>query len=656
VSAGASIQDALAHHKAGRLKEAEALYRARLAVEPGHVDALHYLGVIAHQSGRSDQAIDLIGRALALMPFMPDAHVHLGLALKRVRKYSAAIASFRQALALAPEHSGALDNMGSTLLAMGDAKGAETMHRRALALQPGSPTSANNLGNALHTQGRHDEAIEVFRGVLAVHPDFAEVHGNLGSALMARARWAEARKTLETGVALRPKDWSAWNNLGNALQAMGRHDDALAAFRRSLDIRPDNAETHSNVIFTLDLMERVSGEEALAERKAWAARHAAAIPRLPPPANDPDPDRRLRVGYVSADFRDHSAARAFGPVLRHHDPQTIEVVCYANVAAPDAETARFKASAQHWRDIGGLSDGELAERVRADRIDILIDLSGHSGGNRLLAFARKPAPVQATAWGHALGTGLGEMDAILLDAVVAPPAHAGHFLERIVALPALLMCERPADAPAVAPLPALARGYPTFGVFNRASKITAEALAIWGDILAERSDARLVLKDGAFDDAEHRARILEALAAKGVGPDRVAFLGWTSRQDHLAALARIDLLLDPMPHVGGIAALEAFWMGVPSVTLLGRRVQGRGVASFLKTLGLDQLIASNERDYVQAALAAVAKPAELAAMRRNLPARLAASPLGDARTYVAAVEAAYRALWRSWCAAQARRT
>jgi len=655
VSGSVDLAQGVRLHQAGRLAEAEAIYRAALAAQPEHPEALHLLGVIAHQVGRADKAVELIGRALARMPFMPDAHNHLGAALKAAGKLSAAIASFRRALDLAPEHVGALDNLGSALLRKGDAATAEAMHRKALASQPDSPTILNNLANAVLTQGRHEEAVGIFRRALALKPDFGEILGNLGNALMALGRWAEARATLARGVERRPKDWSAWNNYGNALQAQGLHHEALAAFRRSLEIRPQNAEAHSNVIFTLDLMAEVSGEAALAERKAWAARHAAGVERLTPPTNDPDPARRLRVGYVSADFRTHSAARIFGPVLCHHDKQAVDIVCYSGVTAPDAETARFRARAGLWRDATGLDDEALARQIRADRIDILVDLSGHSGGNRLLAFARKPAPVQLTAWGHALGTGLAEMDAILLDATVAPPAHDGHFVERVWRLPALMTCELPPDAPEVAPPPLLARGAPSFGVFNRASKITPAALALWGDILAAKSGARLVLKDGAFDDAEHRARVLAALGAKGVAAERVVFLGASPRPAHLAALAEVDLLLDPLPHGGGISALDALWMGVPSVTLLGARVQGRGAASFLRLLGLEALIARDAPSYVSAALAAVADVAGLAALRRNLRARLAATPLGDPKLYVPAVEAAYRALWRAWCETQARR-
>jgi predicted O-linked N-acetylglucosamine transferase (SPINDLY family) len=655
VSGGSDLAEGVRLHQAGRLGEAEAIYRKTLAAEPEHPEALHLLGVIAHQVGRTDQAIQLIGRALSRMPFMPDAHNHLGSALKAQGKLSAAVASFRRALEFVPTHVPALDNLGSALLRMGDAAGAEAMHRKALAVQPDNPTVLNNLANAVLTQGRHEEAVGLFRRALALKPDFGEILGNLGNALMALGRWAEARATLARGVELRPKDWSAWNNYGNALQAQGQHPEALAAFRKSLEIRPQNAEAHSNVIFTLDLMAEVSGEAALAERKAWAARHAARVPRLPPPANEASPERRLRVGYVSADFRTHSASRIFGPVLCHHDPQNVEIACYSGVTAPDAETADLRARAALWRDTAGLDDEALARQIRADGIDILVDLSGHSGGNRLLAFARKPAPVQVTAWGHALGTGLAEMDAIFLDATVAPPAHEGHFVERVVRLPALMTCELPQDAPDVAPPPLLARGAPSFGVFNRASKITPRALALWGEIVAAKSGARLVLKDGAFDDAEHRARVLAALGAKGVAAERVVFLGASPRPAHLAALAAVDLLLDPLPHGGGISALDALWMGVPSVTLLGARVQGRGVASFLGLLGLESLIARDERSYVSAALGAVEDAAGLAALRRNLRARLAATPLGDPKLYVPAVDAAYRALWRRWCEAQARR-
>jgi predicted O-linked N-acetylglucosamine transferase (SPINDLY family) len=372
-----------------------------------------------------------------------------------------------------------------------------------------------------------------------------------------------------------------------------------------------------------------------------------------PHDNAADPERRLRIGYVSADFRHHSAAVVFGPVILAHDRDAVEVVCYSGVIEPDDATARFRDAATLWRDTAGLSDDTLAARIRDDRIDVLVDLAGHSAGNRLLVFARKPAPIQVTAWGHAVGTGLDTMDYFFADRVVVPPEARGYFNEAVIDLPSLVCYDPPREAPAITPLPALTRGFVTFGCLNRQSKVSPEAVRLWAAILGALPDSRLLMKDEAFNETATRARLLAQLVSRGIDAGRVDFRGGSPRLEHMAVYGEVDLVLDPFPHGGGVSALEGLWMGVPMVTLLGERVPARMGASFLSTLGLAELVAPTPQRYIDIAVEHARSPERLAGIRAGLRARMAGSILCDHDAYCRSVEGAYRAMWKRWCASRA---
>jgi len=421
----------------------------------------------------------------------------------------------------------------------------------------------------------------------------------------------------------------------------------VAAYGRALDIAPDRPHVHSGLIFVLDLTRGAD----LEERRRWNARFgrptrqaAASYP------NSPDPDRRLRVGYVSADFCHHSVASAMLPILRSHDHTDIDVVCYSSVTKPDATTDQFRALADVWHDTADLSDDDLGALIKADGIDLLIDLSGHSRGNRLAVFAREPAPVQITAWGYAAGTGLSAMDYFLADPIIVPVEAHARYAEEIVDLPSLLCYEASPAAPPVSPLPALSRRHLTFGAFNRLPKITAEAVATWGRVLAALPSARLLIKSGGLEREAPRAWLLAGIEAGGGRPDQVLFQGGTPHAEHLAAHAEIDLMLDTFPQGGGITTLDSLLMGVPVVTLLGERVPGRTSASFLTTVGLADLVTPTLDQYVAVAVRMAGDLDRLAHERATLRERLLASPIGDAQRYTRVVEETYRSLWRRWCA------
>jgi predicted O-linked N-acetylglucosamine transferase (SPINDLY family) len=651
-SATTAIEEAIDHHRAGRVSEAVALYREALTADPEHPDALHLLGLLAYQCGDLAAAETLLAEAIRVAPGIAEFHGDFGTALLAAGRPADAVAALERAIALDPQYAEAHTNLGSAFHALGWFDEAVDSFERALELRPDAAEAHNNLGATLRAQGKLAEAVAHYWVALTFRADYPEAQNNLGNALWERGEVDAALTCFERALALRPGYAEATNNLGNALRDAGRLAEALAAYRRALELRPDYPAAHSNLIFALDLDPAVTGAEALAERRRWNERHARRLAGVHAPHdNDRDPDRPLRIGYVSADFRRHSAAAVFGPVLQHHDDRNFETVCYAGVAIADDVTARFRERASIWQPTIGMSDEALAARIRAHRIDILVDLAAHSAGNRLLAFARKPAPIQVTAWGHAHGTGLDAMDYFFADAVTVPAARRGDFSETVVDLPCIV-CFDPPSGPDVEPLPALRGAGVTFGCLNRLAKVTDDMLDLWAAILRDTPASRLLLKDPTLDAAAPRDRLTAFFAERGIAADRLILLGGTPHREHLATFGLVDLALDPFPHGGGVTALEGLWMGVPMVTLAGERVPSRLGAAFLTLVGLADLVADSPRAYAEIARRAAADVARFAPVRAGLRRRLAASPLCDHRAYCAAVEAAYRAMWRRWCAGE----
>jgi protein O-GlcNAc transferase len=688
-AADAAVAEGVPLHQAGRLADAEACYRRALALHAAHPEALHLLGLLAYQLGSADLALPLIEQAIGVAADRPSYHLNHGAVLRALGQPDAAIAAWRQALALRREYPEAWNNLGVALQALGQRDEATACFECAVRLAPGYAEAHFNLGVAWQAGRRPEQAADSYRAALAIQPTYVAAHYNLGNALRERDQFEEAAAAYRAALALDPVHVDAQNNLGVALQAIGDRDGAIACFARTIELQPDNPQAHTNLghllrdrgrfdeamqayrralalhpddtvahsglIFVLDHHEGATPADRLAERRAWDAQHArpltvAAAAR--PHPNTPDPARRLRVGYVSGDFYYHSAAAGFVPVLLGHDREQIEAVCYATLTKTDAQTARIRQGVPLWRDVTALTDASVAEQIRADGIDILVDLGGHSSSGRLGIFARRPAPIQVTAWGYITGTGLDAVDYLLADPVTVPPEAEHWYSERVAHLPSIVCYDQPIQVPDVLPPPMLSRGYVTFGSFNRATKLSDEALDLWARVVAVVPASRMLLKSPGLDDAENRARILAAFAARGVSSERVEILGQTNRYDHLAAYGRVDIQLDPFPHVGGATTFDGLLQGVPCVTLLGELIQGRLSASFLTLLGLDDLIARTSNEYQAIATRLAHDPDRLAAERTSLRARLFASPLADTQAYTRSVEALYRRIWGDWCAAQ----
>jgi protein O-GlcNAc transferase len=626
--------------------EAAALKRLT-DLQPTQARAWGRRGILAAEAGDLDAAAALLERAAALAPDDPEIWSSLGTIQLRLGRLEDAETSQRQALALQPNAPTILNNLGAVLVSREQWTEAAALLERATRLAPDDANAWTNLGHALKGLTRSEEAAAAYERTLALRPDEPIALVGLGDALQGARRLDEAVAAYHRALARRPDDAETYEHLGIALQRLGQLPAAVAAYRQSLSLAPDRPAVHSGLIFALDLLEGAEAE-GLDERKHWNARFGRPC-HVASHTNDPDPDRPLRVGYVSADFLGHSARFITLPIVQSHDPARVTTVCYSGVTAPDAITAQFQAAAGLWRDVARLSDDELEALIRADGIDVLVDLSGHSAGNRLPVFARRPAPVQVTAWGYATGTGLDAMDYFLADPIVVPPEARRTYTEDVIDLPNVVCYAPPQDVPPVAPAPVTARGYITFGAFNRLAKVSAGSVEAWARALQAVPDARLIVKTGSQDSYEARHRLHDDLVALGVARERVEVRGGTSQLEHLAAHADIDLMLDTFPHVGGITTLEAFLMGVPTVTLLGERVAGRLTASFLATLGLDGFVARTLDEYVAIAAGLAGRSEWLASQRPTFRDRLLTSVIGDARRYTAAVEDVFHALWRRWC-------
>jgi protein O-GlcNAc transferase len=506
------------------------------------------------------------------------------------------------------------------------------------------------LGVSLSLMERKADAFIPLQKAVTLLPDNAWAHYNLGVLLKETQRLSEAEVACRRAIELKPDFAEAYSNLGSVFFEMGQLDEAKACHRRALQIKPDFVDAHTNLIFALDLSTSEDVASLQAERKTWGERHASPLFQQRTFSNTLDPERRLRIGYVSADFRHHAASRVFEGMLFYFDRQQYDIFAYSNYSREDALTQRFKQSVTGWRNIVGLSDDAATELIRQDQIDILVDLSGHTAGNRLLVFARKPAPIQITAWGHATGTGMKAIDVFFTDAVMVPPAEQSLYAESVRYLPCTLCYSSDVTLalPSVNTLPALKQPTITFGSFNRLCKITDATITLWSRVLQAVPDSRLILKTTELDDAVIRTRLTERLLRAGIDAQRIALQGRTNWEMYMATYNEIDIALDCFPQSGGITTLDGLLMGIPVVTLRWHNYVGRFSTSIMSTLGLTDWIAESEDAYVALAVSKARDREALAALRSTLRERFKSSVLGDARAYVRIVEGEYRELWRTW--------
>lgn len=665
-----------------RFAEAESLFRKIAAVDPGHDESLYLLGVTmlmrvasgaafvtrslaihpdraeAHYnlaisdtlSGRVGRAVSGYRRALSLNPQNWEGHHNLANALSGLGKLEAALLRYRNAFALAPECAEAYGNAGNALALLKRNGEALVSYRRALVLDPGNPGFQSNLGHGLIKGGRFVEALRPLSWAVRAHPSFGAAYDNLGLAYVGLKKPDKALRFLRRGLALEPGARDVFVNFGNALMLKNLQDLGIVYYRRGLALMPDDKDAHHTLIFDLDFAPGASLEDHQAERRRWYERHARCFaPVTSRYENTIDPDRKLRIGYVSADFRRHSAAYVFGGTILNHDRSQFETIAYSNVTIEDDMTAFFRNSVTFWRSIAGMSDEDLAAKIRSDAVDILVDLSGHTEGNRLLAFARKPAPIQVTAWGHVTGTGMKTMDYLFADPVLVPVEARSLFAETIVDLPVFMSYTPPDYVPDEIPRISTIGRPIVFGCLNRISKISEAAIDLWCRLLRDLPDSRLLLKDGKLSDPAERVRMEAAFARRGIPPARLIQRGLTSHTVHLATYGEVDISLDPFPQNGGTSSLEALWMGVPVVALLGHTLPGRASGALLAGAGFREWVAETPEQYLDIAKELARSPDLLNRLHKDLRGSIKASPVGDPVRYCRATEAAYREMWRRYC-------
>ncbi|GAB6042404.1 tetratricopeptide repeat protein [Endothiovibrio diazotrophicus] len=634
----------------GRPSEAEAAYRQALVLKPDYAEAYNRLGNALHDLGHLDDAEAARRSALAIQPDYAEAYNNLGNTLQNLRRLDEAKAAYRQALSLKPDYAVAHKNLGDTLHDLGALSEAEAARRRALEIKPDYAEAYSGLGNTLHALGRLDEAEAACRQALAIKPDHAEAYTYLGTTLNDLGRLDEAAAAYRQAVAIKPDDAWAHNNLGNVLRVLRRLDEAEAAYRQALAVDPGLLEAHSNLLFLLDGSNHLTPEA----RHAEALRYGATVKaRATPYATwecAPEAERRLRVGLVSGDLRSHPVGHFLETVLGELSTEPFSLNAYLTRVCDDELSTRLRPHFTRWTNAMGLSDAALAQRIHDDVIDILVDLSGHTAGNRLPVFAWRPAPVQVSWLGYTATTGVAEIDYYLTDPVRVPPGHERWYSETVWRLPETRVCfSPPRTRQPVAPLPALENGYVTFGSFQNIAKLTDEALTAWGRILHRLPGARLRIQAKQLADVGMCQWLNERLRRHGIDPARVELHPPANREEYLKAHAAVDMILDTFPYPGGTTTCEALWMGVPTVTLAGDSETSRNGASQLRCAGLDDWVAESEEAYFEKAVTFAEDLEGLAALRSRLRERVAVSPLFDARRFARHFESALRTMWRRWC-------
>jgi len=522
---------------------------------------------------------------------------------------------------------------------------AADLLQQVLLLDPGDAKSLNALGVALQELGRAEEACTRYREALAREPRSEQARVNLALLLKREGRLSDSERVLAEGIAL--DQGSVWlrYNLANVLHHQGRSLDATAAYREVLRLDPEHLDARQNLLFALHYSPQFSDRQIFAEHLR-AARRRAFRP-LPTPCAKPRPrGERIRIGYLSPDFREHAVASFIEPVLREHDRGRFEIFCYANVSRPDRTTERLKEASDTWRDISGVTDEAAAGMIEADGIDILIDLAGHTSGNRLPLLARRPAPLQLTWIGYPDTTGLAAIDYRITDRLADPPGRERYHSERLIRLPRSFSCYLPPeDAPTLAPPPCGGSGRITFGSFNNLSKVTPEVIELWSRVLRAVPGSGFLIKGRPLTDREVSGRILGLFESFGIEPGRVEISGGEpSTREHLAQYRRVDIALDTFPYNGTTTTCEALWMGVPVITLSGTRHASRTGASILANCGLSDLIATDGDGYLEIACRVAGDRERLRGFREGARERLMRSPLLDAAGITRELEAALEGL------------
>lgn len=636
-----------AYKTLGELAQAEAHYRTAIRCNPSHVGAYNNLGIVLKALERNEEAEQAYLQAIAIDEQYLPAYKNLGLLYKETGQVQAAENCYIKALSLEPATAETLNNMGVVMMNQGRYPEAEEAVRKALELSPKLGDAWNNLGLILQAKMVSVEAEQAFEQALKFQPNDAKTLSNYSVTLKILGKLTQAEAVLKKAISKDPNYADAYLNLGNIYLDQGMIAEAIATTQKVLALAPNNVSAHDNLLFAMTYSDAFTLEARLQVAHQYGQLTHALAHTPYTQWQVGEQDQRLRVGLVSGDFRQHPVAYFLKAWLAQVDPSNIELYAYSTDGREDATTTTLKPYFSQWRSLAGHNDQSAAAIIHDDQLHVLLDLSGHTGGNKLPLFAWQPAPVQASWLGYWATTGIQAMDYVLVDPTGVPVEHQAQFTEAVQYLPDTRMCfTAPEQAPEVAPLPALHNGYITFGCFQNMTKVSNEVLKLWAEVMQALPDAKLRWQSKSFADANIIKAMHQRFQNCGIAPARVTLLGKVTREAYLEGYAEVDMVLDSFPFTGGTTTCEALWMGVPTLTLEGNTMIARQGASMMSAAGLADWVVHSKSDYVAQALRFAHDTKHLTALRAGLRTQVQHSALMDAKRFAQHMEEALRSMWQ----------
>ncbi len=633
-----------------QLDEAGRCYRRAVELNPAFPEAQNNLGNVLLDSGHLDEAEVCYRRALDLDPRMAAACNNLGNIERKKRRFESAGQFYQKALVLNPAYAEAHQNLGCLAKDGGNLSMAEQHFRNAIRSNPSLIEAYRNLGEVLKATGREDEARACFQKLSELFPPDAGVQNQLGVMLKGQGRYAEAIQAHFRAVKINPRDWQGFNHLGTLFHELGKLPEAADCYRKAISLQPDKAFLRSNLLFSLNHAPDCTPEQLFEEHLDWGKRFTKEHP-VPSFTQSRDPDRRLRIGYLMPDFRRQAVAFSMEPFLSAHDHSQVEIFFYSFVPQPEEVKTVLKQMSDQWREVSCATDDEAAEMIQEDQIDILLDVMGHTGETRLELFTRRVAPVQVSYLGYVNTTGLSTMDYRISDAHGDPEGMTErYYTEKIFRLPETSIVFHLPELIPVTQAPALKNGYVTFGSFNNLSKVTPEVVELWSRVLKVVPEAHLLIKSPCLVDPEVRKYVGDMFLSQGVDVKRLEFVGYVSSyKEHLRLYEKVDVALDPFPFNGGLTSMEALWMGVPVVTLVGNSFVSRLSVRLLVSVKLTDWMTDSKEAYVRKAVDAAMDVMRLNDLRQSLREKVKTSPISDGVALARNLEAAFREMWRKEC-------
>jgi protein O-GlcNAc transferase len=610
------------------------------------------IGASLQRKGKLDEAITYYEKAIQLNPTYAGTYNDLGNLFHDKRNIDEAIACYQKALNLNPNFTAAHYNLGDSFQDKGQLDEAIKCYQRAIELDPRFAYAYNNLAIALKDKGQIDEAIICYKKAIALNPNLVNAIYGLANALQDKGQLDEAIEYYQKALQHDSNHIRAYTNLGHVFQSRGQLDKAETYYRRAMEIKPDDLIPHQALLMLMNYNPNHNAQAIFSEHLRFAKQHAQLLRSATQHSNDCSPARRLRIGYVSPDFRKHSVAYFVEPVIASHNREHFEVFCYSNSLVIDEVTRRIQEYSDQWKTIVGMSDDNAATLIRNDKIDILIDLAGHTANNRILVFARKPSPIQVSWIGYPATTGLSTIDYKIVDNYTDPAGVTEQFYtEQLIRMPESFLCYLPdSESPEVGNLPLLETEHITFGSFNNFPKMTAKVISLWTQILKAVPGSYIVLKAKSFFDRMTRQYVTDMFAREGIEGYRIKLFSWLpSTKEHMNLYNQVDIALDTFPYNGTTTTCEALWMGVPVITLAGNSHASRVGESLLSTVGLKELVAHTCEEYIETAVTLAKDVQRLQYLRENLRNTIAKAPLTDARRFTVQLENCYHSMFEAWC-------